>query len=144
MKSLTVFDPEKVFTEVIKPNPATQWQGGALLLYAAVTQWLRCGDWKHNMFFLTTNITRTFNVLGFKLEIEDIPVVRITGRVSKRSQYNQVPFYRGWSLINVVLLVFTFYGRQFRTIRVTLGSWIPITVCNGPIMNRFCNSTKVF
>ena len=24
MKSLMVFEPEKVFTEVIKPNPATQ------------------------------------------------------------------------------------------------------------------------
>ena len=37
------------------------------------------------MFILTKHYTRTFKVLSYKFKIKDIPLVRITGRVSKKN-----------------------------------------------------------
>ena len=51
MRSLTVFDPEKVFTEVIKPTLSAMWRGKASITLAYwCCQYVR-GSCKHIKFF---------------------------------------------------------------------------------------------
>jgi len=75
MRSLTVFDPKKVFTEVIKQESAATQQilafKLAMLLTTSTAQVRRC---KHIKFFSTRTLyARTFKVLGYMHQDQGYP-----------------------------------------------------------------------
>ena len=65
MKSLTVFDPKKVFTEVTKVNHAVLQYSWHLQTHRTVAMPLAMGQSKHIKFFFTKTLyTRTFKSPG--------------------------------------------------------------------------------
>ena len=88
IKSLTVFDPKKVFTEVIKPNSAVLQQREAIQPYHGdyVPTLQGCLQthkvFLHKRLFMHVPLKSWAN--GFR--IKDTPVDRFTGRVCKKKK----------------------------------------------------------